>query len=75
VRIRQMQGTAYRLTEAPLQRVLDILMAQETVDDEDLANAWPQEEDAAQGESAASSKDSKDDDTIIDAEVVDEKKD
>ena len=40
VRIRQMQGTAYRLTEAPLQRVLDILMAQETVDDEDLANAW-----------------------------------
>ncbi|MEC8601397.1 MAG: hypothetical protein VXY24_06845, partial [Pseudomonadota bacterium] len=32
--------TAYRLTEAPLQRVLDILMAQETVDDEDLANAW-----------------------------------
>jgi molecular chaperone DnaK len=35
----------------------------------------PQEEDAAQGESAASSKDSKDDDTIIDAEVVDEKKD
>ena len=40
VRIRQMQGTAYRLTEAPLQRVLDILNAQETVDDEDLANAW-----------------------------------
>jgi len=40
VRIRQMQGTAYRLTEAPLQRVLDILMAQESVDDEDLANAW-----------------------------------
>ncbi len=35
----------------------------------------PQGEDAAQGESAASSKDSKDDDTIIDAEVVDEKKD
>ena len=40
VRIRQMQGTAFRLNEAPLQRVLDILMAQETVDDEDLANAW-----------------------------------
>ena len=40
VRIRQMQGTAYRLNEAPLQRVLDILMAQEAVDDEDLANAW-----------------------------------
>jgi molecular chaperone DnaK len=35
----------------------------------------PQGEDAAQGESSASSKDSKDDDTIIDAEVVDEKKD
>ena len=35
-----MQGTAFRLNEAPLQRVLDILMAQETVDDEDLANAW-----------------------------------
>jgi molecular chaperone DnaK len=35
----------------------------------------PQGEDAAQGESSASFKDSKDDDTIIDAEVVDEKKD
>jgi len=39
-RIRQLQGTGFRLAEGPLERVLDILRSQETLDNEDLAQAW-----------------------------------
>jgi hypothetical protein len=39
-RIRHLQGTGFRLAEGPLERVLSILQSQETLDNEDLAQAW-----------------------------------
>ena len=39
-RIRHLQGTGFRLAEDPLERVLNILQSQETLDNEDLAQAW-----------------------------------
>jgi len=39
-RIRHLQGTGFRLAEGPLERVLSILQGQETLDNEDLAQAW-----------------------------------
>lgn len=39
-RIRHLQGTGFRLAEGPLERVLSILQSQETLDSEDLAQAW-----------------------------------